>query len=176
MVAQKEVGDDHRDGEASRKVVVLGANAFSGQDLVDLLLDDPRYEVIGISRSPERGPVFLSYRRRESTAGYRYYQLDMNRQMPELLDLLDRERPQQIVNFAAQSEVAPSWEWPEQWFQTNSVALAQMINHLRRVDYLQKYLHVSSPEAYGTCEGVVAEDAPLNPSTPYAVSKAAADL
>ena len=36
------------------KVVVLGANSFSGQDFVDLLLDDPAYTVVGVSRSPER--------------------------------------------------------------------------------------------------------------------------
>ena len=36
------------------KVVVLGANSFSGQDFIDHLLDDPAYEVIGVSRSPER--------------------------------------------------------------------------------------------------------------------------
>ena len=37
-------------------IVVLGANSFSGQDFVDLLLDDPNYHVIGVSRSAERGP------------------------------------------------------------------------------------------------------------------------
>jgi dTDP-glucose 4,6-dehydratase len=80
-----------------------------------------------------------------------------------------------IVNFAAQSEVAPSWEHPEHWFQTNTVALSLLVNHLRKQKYLQRYLHVSSPEAYGTCVGNVTEDSPLNPSTPYAASKAAAD-
>ena len=44
------------------KVVVLGANSFSGQDFVDLLLDDPAYQVIGVSRSAERSGLFLKYR------------------------------------------------------------------------------------------------------------------
>ena len=34
------------------KVCVLGTNSFSGQDFVDLLLDQPHYQVIGVSRSP----------------------------------------------------------------------------------------------------------------------------
>jgi dTDP-glucose 4,6-dehydratase len=51
-----------------------------------------------------------------------------------------------------------------------------MINHLRRQKYLKRYLHVSSPEVYGNCVGTVLETAPLNPSTPYAASKAAADM
>ena len=57
------------------------------------------------------------------------------------------------------------------------MALAQLVNHLRHRDYLQRYLHVSSPEVYGTCVGSVSpRRRPLNPSTPYAASKAAADL
>lgn len=163
---------------ASKTVVVLGANSFSGQDFVDLLLDQPRYRVIGVSRSPERSPLFLKYRQRPAAdlQRYQYHALDLNRDLETLLDLLDQERPAAIVNFAAQSEVAPSWETPEHWFQTNCVALARLVNHLRRRDYLQRYVHISSPEVYGTCTGTVLESAPLNPSTPYAVSKAAADL
>lgn len=158
------------------KVCVLGANAFSGQDFVDLLLDDPAYEVIGVSRSPERGALFLKYKTRSDLSRYRYRQLDVNRDMEAICQLLDAERPEAIVNFAAQSEVAPSWEYPEQWYETNCVALAKLINHLRRQDYVKRYLHVSTNEVYGTCVGTVKEDAPLNPSTPYAASKAAADM
>lgn len=159
----------------SMKVVVLGANAFSGQDFVDLLLDDPAYEVIGVSRSPERSGLFLRYKNRTDLSRYRYHRLDINADMPAILALLDRERPDCIVNFAAQSEVAPSWEHPEQWYETNCAALAKLVNHLRKQTYLKRYLHVSTNEVYGTCVGTVKEDAPLNPSTPYAASKAAAD-
>jgi dTDP-glucose 4,6-dehydratase len=159
-----------------KTLVVLGANSFSGQDFVDLALDDPDTHIIGVSRSAERSSAFLRYRRRSDLTRYRYRQLDMNRQMADLLRLLDQERPEGIVNFAAQSEVAPSWEHPEHWFQTNCVALAKLVNHLRRRDYLARYVHISSPEAYGNCVGQVREDAPLHPSTPYAASKAAADM
>jgi dTDP-glucose 4,6-dehydratase len=158
------------------KVVVLGANSFSGQDFIDLLLDDAKYRVIGVSRSAERSEVFLKYLSRRDLSRYRYHRLDMNRDAGDLLSLLDSERPQAIINFAAQSEVAPSWEHPEHWFQTNTVALARLVNHLRKQDYLERYVHISSPEVYGTCSGRVSEDAAMNPSTPYAASKAAADL
>jgi len=159
-----------------RKVVVIGSNAFSGQDFIDLLLDDPSLTVIGVSRSPEKSGLFLRYHDRAGLSRYRFRQMDMNLDMAELLALLDAEKPDAIVNFAAQSEVAPSWEHPEHWFETNTVALAKLINHLRRQDYLEKYLHISSPEAYGSCAGKVMEDTPDNPSTPYAASKAAADM
>jgi dTDP-glucose 4,6-dehydratase len=161
---------------AKIKVAVLGANSFSGQDFVDLLLDEPRFRVLGISRSDERARTFLCYKLRKDLSAYRYQQLDMNRDMPKILQLLDEERPDYIVNFAAQSEVAPSWEHPEHWFQTNTVALSHLVNHLRKQQYLKRYLHISSPEAYGSCVGNIKETTPDNPSTPYAASKAAADM
>lgn len=160
----------------AKKIVVLGANSFSGQDFVDLLLDDPSYEILGVSRSAERSKVFLRYKTRSNLSNYRYFQLDLNDDMEELLGLLDAEKPDYIVNFAAQSEVAPSWDYPEHWFQTNTVALARLVNHLSRQSYLKRYLHISSPEVYGNCSGLVREDAAVNPSTPYAASKASADL
>ena len=160
----------------SRTVFVLGANSFSGQDFVDLLLEQTPHRIIGVSRSPERSSLFLKYLDRNDRSRFTYHQLDLNRDLESLLKLLDTERPDWIVNFAAQSEVAPSWDHPEHWFQTNCVALAELINHLRRQNYVQRYLHVSSPEVYGTCVGQVTEDAPMNPSTPYAASKAAADF
>jgi len=158
------------------KIVVIGSNSFSGQDFVDLLLDDPAHEIIGISRSPEKNPIFLRYKERDDLSRFRFHRLDMNTDMEALLGLLDAERPEYIVNFAAQSEVGPSWDHPEHWFQTNTVALARFVNHMRRQDYLKKYLHISSPEAYGSCVGTVTEETPDNPSTPYAASKAAADM
>jgi len=158
------------------KVLVLGANSFSGQDFVDLVLSSTDDKVIGISRSPERTDLFLSYKLRKDLSRYRYFALDMNKDMNEILRLIDSEKPEYIINFAAQSEVDPSWESPADWFVTNNVALAYLINHLRNCDYLNKYLHISSPEVYGNCIGVINEESIDNPSTPYAVSKAAADM
>ncbi len=81
-----------------------------------------------------------------------------------------------MVNFAAQSEVGPSWNTPWEWFQTNAVALTRLVHFLSGKAYLRRYVHISSPEVYGTCVGTVREEQPMNPSTPYAASKAAGDF
>ncbi len=159
----------------ARRIVVLGSNSFSGSDFIDHLLDQPATEILAISRSPEKSAVFLPYRDRSSPP-LRFVQADLNHDIPTILREIDAFEPQYIVNFAAQSEVAPSWQHPEHWFETNTVALAKLIHALKDRRYLRKYLHISSPEAYGTCVGSIDETAPLNPSTPYAASKAAADL
>jgi dTDP-glucose 4,6-dehydratase len=158
-----------------KKVAVVGSNSFSGSDFIDLLLEEGRFSVVGLSRSPEKGEMFLPYKRHKD-ADFRFYQADLNKDMEEIMDVLDSFKPDYIVNFAAQSEVAPSWETPWQWFQTNAVALTKLVHFLKDRKYLKRYVHISSPEVYGTCEGVVKEDAPLNPTTPYAASKAAGDM
>jgi len=158
-----------------KKVLVVGSNSFSGSDFIDLLLEDGKYDVIGISRSEEKSPLFLPYKQRE-TKSFSFYQIDLNNDCLQFEKMCDQFQPEYVVNFAAQSEVAPSWQYPHHWFQTNAVALTQLANSLRGKSYLKKYIHISSPEVYGTCEGFITEEAPLNPSTPYAASKAAGDL
>jgi len=158
-----------------KKVLVIGSNSFSGSDFIDLLLEGNEYDVIGISRSPEKDPLFLPYRAKNSK-NFQFHQIDLNKDLDRLAILLEDFQPDYIVNFAAQSEVAPSWENPHHWFQTNAVALTQFVNLIKEAPYLKRYVHISSPEVYGTCVGNIFETAPLNPSTPYAASKAAGDL
>jgi len=159
------------------KVAIIGSNSFSGQDLVDLLLDETDAEVVGISRSPEKPAMFCRYRANAAAPErFRFHRLDLNEDADAIAALLEREQPEVIVNFAAQSEVGPSWEHPWQWYETNAVALAKLTHGLVNADWLRKYVHISSPEVYGTTEGTIVESSPINPSTPYAASKAAADL
>ncbi|MEZ5315187.1 MAG: GDP-mannose 4,6-dehydratase [Chlamydiales bacterium] len=158
-----------------KKVIVIGSNAFSGSDFIDLLLEQGHYEVMGISRSPEKKSLFLPYKRHH-LKHFQFHQIDLNKDLEKFTLLFKQFRPEYIVNFAAQSEVAPSWDHPHHWFQTNVVALTKLINLIKDQTCLKKYLHISSPEVYGTCKGFITENAPLNPTTPYAASKAAADL
>ncbi|MEN9654081.1 MAG: dTDP-glucose 4,6-dehydratase 2 [Chlamydiota bacterium] len=158
-----------------KRVIVIGSNSFSGSDFIDLLLEQENYEVIGVSRSPEKSDLFLPYKRHQS-GRFRFFQIDLNTDLDQLLLICHVFEPDYIVNFAAQSEVAPSWENPQHWFQTNAVALTALVHRLKDLKSLKKYVHISSPEVYGTCVGNITEEAPLNPSTPYAASKAAGDL
>ena len=157
------------------KYLVLGSNSFSGASLVDLLLARGS-EVMGISRSPQPHQAFLPYRWSSRGDGFRFFQLDLNRDLDGMIALIRRERPAYVVNFAAQSMVAESWQNPDHWFMTNVVSTVRLHERLRQLDFLEKYVHVTTPEVYGSTSGFVREDAPFNPSTPYAVSRAAADM
>jgi len=159
----------------TERYLVIGSNSFSGSHFVDHVLACGA-EVAAVSRSDEPDSVFLPYRWNGPPARFTFYRFDLNHDLDAVLDLAKAFRPDYVVNFAAQSMVAESWARPEQWFQTNVVAQVALHDGLRRLDFLRRYVHVSTPEVYGTCEGSVAEDHPFRPSTPYAVSRAACDM
>ncbi len=158
-----------------KKVIVIGSNSFSGIDFIDLLLETKEYDVIGISRSKEKPPFFLTFKK-QSSENYRFFQMDINQDLSPLEKLIEKERPDYVVNFAALVEVGPSWTKPEDWFMTNAVAVTKLGKLLTQFSFIKKFVHISTPEVYGSCENKITETAGLNPSTPYAASKAAGDL
>ena len=157
-----------------QKLLVIGSNSFSGASFVDFALSK-QAQVIGVSRSPEPADVFLPYRWQEHT-GFSFQQLDLNHHLDELMELVTDEEPEYVINFSAQSMVAQSWDNPIDWFMTNTVSTIKLHDQLRKCDFLKRYVHVSTPEVYGSCSGFVDERFAFNPSTPYAVSRAAADM
>jgi dTDP-glucose 4,6-dehydratase len=155
--------------------LVIGSNSFTGAGFVRDLLEKG-HRVIGISRSDQPHVAFLPYRWPGVPAGFQFQRLDLNHDLEPIVALLERERPAYVVNFAAQSMVAESWLNPDHWFMTNVVSTVRLHDRLRAMKFLERYVHVSTPEVYGSTSGDVREDAPFNPSTPYAVSRAAADM
>jgi len=155
-------------------LVVIGSNSFSGASFVDFALRQGA-RVIGISRSAEPIRAFLPYQWQEH-GGFSFHRLDINEHLAEIASLIRASRPAYVINFAAQSMVGESWQNPGDWFMTNTVSTIKLHDELRKCDFLERYVHISTPEVYGSCSGFVREDFGFNPSTPYAVSRAAADM
>ena len=155
--------------------LVVGSNSFSGASFVDHLLETGA-RVFGISRSVEPHEAFLPYRWKQRKGSFQFRQLDLNHDLDDIMGLIQAEKPDYVVNFAAQSMVAESWRNPDHWFMTNVVSTVRFHDRLRECTFLKKYVHVTTPEVYGSTGGFIKEDAPFNPSTPYAVSRAASDM
>ena len=155
-------------------IFVVGSNSFSGASFADYALRQGA-RVIGISRSAEPATAFLPYKWHNHD-GFKFKQLDLNKDLPAIRDLLREVKPAYVVNYAAQSMVGESWVNPGDWFLTNAVSTVKFHDELRKCDFLRRYVHITTPEVYGSCSGFVNEEFPLNPSTPYAVSRAAADM
>ena len=164
--------------------LVIGSNSFSGAHFVAGALA-AGYRVWGVSRSAESDPVFLPYRWPQPATGeplagahnFEFQAIDFNHQLDNLLELVDRVQPTHVVNFAAQGMVAESWLNPTHWYRTNVVSQVALHDALRQRPFLQKYVHVTTPEVYGSTDaGWIREHNHFAPSTPYAVSRAACDL
>lgn len=159
----------------SQRFLVIGSNSFSGAHFVKFLLDRGE-TVVGASRSSEPPDVLLPYKWQRPAGDFAFHQIDINLQLDELMRLVKDVQPEYVVNFAAQGMVAQSWETPEHWYQTNVVGQVKLHDQLRIQPFVRKYVHVSTPEAYGSTDGWIKESFHFAPSTPYAVSRAACDL
>ena len=159
----------------SNKFLVIGSNSFSGAQFIKYLLNNGN-NVIGVSRSNEINDVYLPYKWGNKKENFKFYSIDINNQLAELVEILNDFKPEYIVNFAAQGMVAQSWETPQDWYQTNVVGQVKLHDQLRKLKFIKKYVHVTTPEAYGSTDGWLKESFNFAPSTPYAVSRAACDL
>lgn len=162
----------------NQKVLVIGSNSFSGASFIRFLRGEPGLEIAGVSRSAAPLPPFAPHHWEEEKqqAAYTFHQLDLGRDLERIVALAADMKATHVVNFAAQGMVAESWLKPEDWYQTNTLSTIMLHDRLRNLPSLRKYVHVSTPEVYGSTEGLISENRRYNPSTPYATSRAACDM
>ena len=158
-----------------QRIAVLGSNSFAGAAFVANGLQRGA-NLIGFNRSPEGTEIFLPYRYEANSRNYQFFQADVNSDLQLILGELEKFRPQVIVDFAGQGMVAESWQNPSQWYQTNILAKVRLHDYLRTVDWLERYVRISTPEVYGSQVSIIKENWSYSPSTPYAVSHAAIDM
>ena len=159
----------------SKSILILGANSFSGSVLVKFLLDN-KFKVIGINRSQEASSSYRAYSLSEEKDNLHLFELGSNYQPQDVIEICKRNNVDSIFNFAAQSMVAQSWLTPWDWYETNCVWLSRLTSALINWGGLRRFIHFSTPEVYGSTTGWIGEETPFNPSTPYAISRAAGDL
>ena len=94
--------------------------------------------------------------------------------------LFEEEKPDMVVNFAAESHVDRSIENPEVFLDTNIKGTAVLMDACRKYG-IKRYHQVSTDEVYGDLpldrpDLFFTEETPIHTSSPYSSSKAAADL
>ena len=165
-----------------KKILIIGSNSFTGSHFVNYFLDN-KYTVKGLSRSKEAENTFLAYKNfgkqkdNSKLVNFSFHKIDLNKDLDKLIEIIDEFKPPYIINLAAQGMVAESWLNPKHWYQTNIISQVALHDELRKRNFLKKYLHVTTPEVYGsTDQGFIKENYNFYPTTPYAVSRAACDL
>ena len=94
--------------------------------------------------------------------------------------LFEEEKPDIVVNFAAESHVDRSIENPEIFLQTNIIGTSTLMDACRKYG-ITRYHQVSTDEVYGDLpidrpDLFFTEETPIHTSSPYSSSKASADL
>lgn len=161
---------------APHSYAVLGGGGSFGLHTSKFLLEQAgTSKVIAVGRNPPKSECFtLAVGRGDPR--YSYHAFHINHELDLLMELLDRERPEVIINYAAQGEGAASWKKSWRFFDTNGTALVRLSEELMSRNYLERFIHIGTSELYGSVDKAVDEEAPIRPSSPYSASKAAFDL
>jgi len=156
-------------------ILVTGGAGFIGSNYVRLLLDHREDRVVNFDLLTYAGNL-------ENLAGcedhprYRFVRGDI-RDRATVRAVLAEEQIEAVVHFAAESHVDRSVEGPEVFVLTNVLGTEVLLEESRTAG-VERFVMVSTDEVYGSLgsEGMFVESTPLAPNSPYAASKAAADL
>lgn len=170
MVLQKDVLKPYAresDNNMKKRILILGAGGCFGQNLATHLTTRG-HDVLGIGRSLRKAPIF------SLNSSFPYLKRHLVEDFAQTWhrDVLEFD-PEVIVNFAAHAGLVPqSWTYPVEYFETNTMLPVKIAQRLGD----SHFIHIGSSEVYGSTNKPVTEDAPIRCSSPYAASKAAADL
>lgn len=131
--------------------------------------------VVGVGRSPPKAECF-TLGVGATDPRYAYHTFHVTYEHDLLMDFLDQEKPDVIINFAAQGEGATSLKHSWRYFETNCVGLSRLVEALSKRKWLERFVHVGTSELYGSTTRPANEQTPLQPTSPYAASKAAFDM
>jgi len=158
------------------RVLVTGGAGFIGSNLVRLLLAErASWRVVNLDKLTYAGnPENLADL--ASDPRYRFVRGDIC-DGPLVGRLLEEERIDAVMHLAAESHVDRSILAPAAFIDTN-VRGTQVLLEAARARGVQRFLHVSTDEVYGSLgpTGLFTEETAIAPSSPYSASKASSDL
>ncbi len=154
-----------------KKILVLGSNSFSGSSFVDFL-PTKKYKIYCFSRSSNKNEFNRYYLNGKKVFSKK---IDISKDLKKILSLIKKIKPNYLINFISESMVAESWIFPKDWYYLNSYILPSFYHEISNYKFIEKVIHFSTPEVYGSTRKKIKETNLFNPSTPYGVSRVTAD-
>ncbi len=160
-------------------IIVTGGAGFIGSNFVfNMLQAHPDYRIVCLDKLTYAGNLSTLEPALQQD-NFRFVKADIcDRQAVD--KLFQEEKPDIVVNFAAESHVDRSIENPGIFLETNIMGTAVLMDVCRKYG-IQRYHQVSTDEVYGDLpldrpDLFFTEETPLHTSSPYSSSKASADL
>lgn len=165
------------------KLIVTGGAGFIGSAYIRRVIEATDWQVVNLDKLTYAASL-EALASVESSNRYRHVKLDIC-DGPAVNALLQAERPDAIVHFAAETHVDRSIDGPAAFIQTNVVGTFTLLEAAARLHQSLdaaaqarfRFHHVSTDEVFGSLgeAGAFSETSPYQPNSPYSASKAAAD-
>ena len=160
-------------------VLVTGGAGFIGSNFVYYMLSRyPDYRIVCVDCLTYAGNL-STLEEAMKNPHFAFYKTNIC-DRPGIYAIFEKEKPDIVVNFAAESHVDRSIESPEIFLQTNILGTQVMMDACRKYG-ITRYHQVSTDEVYGDLpldrpDLFFTEETPIHTSSPYSASKASADL
>jgi dTDP-glucose 4,6-dehydratase len=162
-----------------KNILVTGGAGFIGSNFIYLLLEErPEWNVICIDNLTYAANI-ATLDKALSHKNFTFYKEDIiNR--AAIYKIFNIEKPNIVVNFAAESHVDRSIHNPQIFLETNILGTSVLMDACMKYN-VDRFHQVSTDEVYGDLplnrpDLLFHEDSPLHTSSPYSASKASADL
>ncbi len=162
-----------------KTIIVTGGAGFIGSNFIyHMLKKYPDYRIVCVDCLTYAGNLSTLKKALENP-NFRFSKTNIC-DRKAIKDLFEEEKPDIVVNFAAESHVDRSIETPELFLQTNVLGTETLMDVCRELN-IPRYHQVSTDEVYGDLpldrpDLFFTEKTPLHTSSPYSASKAGADL
>lgn len=162
-----------------KTILITGGAGFIGSNFIHYMQDaHPEDKLICVDCLTYAGNL-STLKEALTNPNFRFYKTNIcDRRV--VYEIFETEKPDIVVNFAAESHVDRSIENPEVFLQTNILGTQVMMDACRTYG-VERYHQVSTDEVYGDLpldrpDLLFTEQTPIHASSPYSASKAAADL
>lgn len=157
----------------NKKVLITGVTGQDGSLMADYLLQNTNYFVLGAHRRLSI-PNHDNIEHLKNHPKFRLIDLDVT-DSENIADVIQKEKPDYFINFAANSFVGNSWSMPVNHMQTNCMAVLYQLEAVRKYAPNCRYYNAGSSEQFGDVIYSPQDiNHPFRPRSPYGAAKSAA--